>query len=391
MIPGIVTLVVGVVIVIISFFLGDGKKEDTSENLLAENREKLEKQLDEYCDLLVEKKKNDLKKQGEEVKNNMKKGLDEVKSTSKKELSEINDASKKDIEEFRENSRKEIDEYRETVKADIDKAMKSYQDSLAEARKNMESELQACSSQLSEKAKKQMIDYINQSLTEAYEAYDPDDTSEKEPITYDEEPAADDADATEPAADDADVIEPAAEEEAQEAEVTESAEEAAIQNTEKAEQTAEDAEKVTEEPVQEADASVEKQEDVVVETDIATADEAAAETVVSVEESPVSDSAFTVVEAENPEKMAAAIEEGNVVPAPQKNRNNRSRKKKKKKSAQNAPIDIWDEGVDIETQVADLHKKGLSIMEIANKLGIGVGEAKIMIDQISETKETDRQ
>ena len=381
MIPGIVTLVVGVVIVIISFFLGDGKKEDTSENLLAENREKLEKQLDEYCDLLVEKKKNDLKKQGEEVKNNMKKGLDEVKSTSKKELSEINDASKKDIEEFRENSRKEIDEYRETVKAVIDKAMKSYQDSLAEARKNMESELQACSSQLSEKAKKQMIDYINQSLTEAYEAYDPDDTSEKEPITYDEELAADDADATEPAA----------EEEAQEAEVTESAEEAAIQNTEKAEQTAEDAEKVTEEPVQEADASVEKQEDVAVETDIATADEAAAETVVSVEESPVSDSAFTVVEAENPEKMAAAIEEGNVVPAPQKNRNNRSRKKKKKKSAQNAPIDIWDEGVDIETQVADLHKKGLSIMEIANKLGIGVGEAKIMIDQISETKETDRQ
>lgn len=391
MIPGIVTLVVGVVIVIISFFLGDGKKEDTSENLLAENREKLEKQLDEYCDLLVEKKKNDLKKQGEEVKNNMKKGLDEVKSTSKKELSEINDASKKDIEEFRENSRKEIDEYRENVKADIDKAMKSYQNSLAEARKNMESELQACSSQLSEKAKKQMIDYINQSLTEAYEAYDPDDTSEKEPITYDEELAADDADATDPAADDADVIEPAAEEEAQEAEVTENAEEAVIQNTEKAEQTAEDAEKVTEEPVQEADASVEKQEDVVVETDIATADEAAAETVVSVEESPVSDSAFTVVEAENPEKMAAAIEEGNVVPAPQKNRNNRSRKKKKKKSAQNAPIDIWDEGVDIETQVADLHKKGLSIMEIANKLGIGVGEAKIMIDQISETKETDRQ
>ena len=123
MIPGIVTLVVGVVIVIISFFLGDGKKEDTSENLLAENREKLEKQLDEYCDLLVEKKKNDLKKQGEEVKSNMKKGLDEVKSTSKKELSEIKDASKKDIEEFRENSRKEIDEYRETARADIDKAM----------------------------------------------------------------------------------------------------------------------------------------------------------------------------------------------------------------------------------------------------------------------------
>ena len=86
--------------------------------------------------------------------------------------------------------------------------------------------------------------------------------------------------------------------------------------------------------------------------------------------------------------MAAAIEEGNVVPAPQKSRNNRSKKKKKKKAAQNRPLDIWDEGVDTETQVAELHRKGLSIMEIANKLGIGVGEAKVMIDQINETKTT---
>ena len=65
------------------------------------------------------------------------------------------------------------------------------------------------------------------------------------------------------------------------------------------------------------------------------------------------------------------------------------KKKKKKKAAQNRPLDIWDEGVDTETQVAELHKKGLSIMEIANKLGIGVGEAKVMIDQINETKTTE--
>ena len=39
--------------------------------------------------------------------------------------------------------------------------------------------------------------------------------------------------------------------------------------------------------------------------------------------------------------------------------------------------------------MAELHKKGLSIMEIANKLGIGVGEAKVMIDQINETKTTE--
>ena len=86
--------------------------------------------------------------------------------------------------------------------------------------------------------------------------------------------------------------------------------------------------------------------------------------------------------------MAADIEDGSVVPVPQRNRNNRSKKKKKRKASQNKPLDIWDEGVDTETQVAELHKKGLSIMEIANKLGIGVGEAKIMIDKINETKKT---
>ena len=41
----------------------------------------------------------------------------------------------------------------------------------------MQTELEACEKQLSEKAKKQMIDYINQSLKDAYEAYDPYDTS----------------------------------------------------------------------------------------------------------------------------------------------------------------------------------------------------------------------
>ena len=95
------------------------------------------------------------------------------------------------------------------------------------------------------------------------------------------------------------------------------------------------------------------------------------------EDAPVTDSAFTVVEAENPEKAAAAIAENNNAA---RSRNNRS----KKRAAQNKVVDIWDEGTDVESQVADLHKKGLSIMEIANKLGIGVGEAKVMIDKINE-------
>ncbi len=357
MIPAIVTLVVGLAIVIISFFIGDGKKEDETDGTLAESREKIEKQLDEYCDLLVEKKKNDLKKQGDEVKNNMKKGLDEVKNSSKKELAEIRESSKKEIDEYRENAKKEIEDFKsatdksvhdmaDDTKQKIDKAMADYESSITDAKDKMKAELEKCSSQLSEKAKKQMIDYINQSLTEAYESYDPEDKSEKEPITYEEESA--------------------------EAEVKkEDSDEAAVEETDATQ----------EENVQIESDTVEKTEDT-------QNDQAKEETVVSIEESQVTDSAFTVVEAENPEKMAADIEEGSVVPAPQKNRNNRSRKKKKKKSAQNKPLDIWDEGVDTETQVAELHKKGLSIMEIANKLGIGVGEAKVMIDQMNEAKET---
>ena len=85
MIPAIVTLIVGVAIVIVSFFLTDGPKENTENSVMDESRENLEKKLDEYCNSLVEKKKNELKKQGEAVKSDMKKGLDEVRESSKKD------------------------------------------------------------------------------------------------------------------------------------------------------------------------------------------------------------------------------------------------------------------------------------------------------------------
>lgn len=385
-IAAIVTLVVGLAIVVISFFIGDGKKESETDGTLADSREKLEKQLDEYCDLLVEKKKNDLKKQGDEVKNNMKKGLDEVKASSKKELAEIRDSSKKEIDEYRESARKEIDEFKAStdkrvndMTSDatqrIDKAMADYESSIEAAKDKMRKELEACSSQLSEKAKKQMIDYINQSLTEAYESYDPDDTSEKEPITYDESAKSEgekenDIIANEPVAGETD------DDETDEAE------------SDTADQ--DDGDMIDQELEKQASDTADAEYDDVPEqeTEGAVVNEAQ-ESVVSIEDKQVTDSAFTVVEAANPEKMAAAIEEGNVVPVPQKSRNNRSKKKKKKKTAQNRPLDIWDEGVDTETQVAELHRKGLSIMEIANKLGIGVGEAKVMIDQINEVKITE--
>ena len=422
MIPAIVTLVIGLAIVIASFFLSDGKKEDETEGALADSREKLEKQLDEYCDLLVEKKKNDLKKQGDEVKNDMKKGLDDVKNSSKKELEEIKAASRKELDEYRESTKKDIDDFRNltdksvydmTTEAaqKIDKAMEDYKTNLAAAKDRMKIELEACSSQLSEKAKKQMIDYINQSLTEAYEAYDPEDTSEKEPITYEEEyvavpetetvgtaktsdttettdmsettdiseiseisESAEPADTAEPAepAETTDISEPSEPAESTDTtEPTESVEIAELAETEDIEYAAETGKTEEKENSEELVQSGEPQE-----------------IVVAIEEHQVTDSAFTVVEAENPEKMAADIEDGSVVPVPQRNRNNRSKKKKKRKASQNKPLDIWDEGVDTETQVAELHKKGLSIMEIANKLGIGVGEAKIMIDKINETKKT---
>ena len=54
MIPAIVTLVVGLAIVMISFFIGDGKKEDETDGTLAESREKIEKQLEDIVTVLRE-------------------------------------------------------------------------------------------------------------------------------------------------------------------------------------------------------------------------------------------------------------------------------------------------------------------------------------------------
>lgn len=86
MIPAIVTLIVGVAIVIVSFFLTDGPKENTENSVMDESRENLEKKLDEYCNSLVEKKKNELKKQGEAVKSDMKRALMRSGSHRKKSL-----------------------------------------------------------------------------------------------------------------------------------------------------------------------------------------------------------------------------------------------------------------------------------------------------------------
>lgn len=406
MIPAIVTLIVGVAIVIISFFLTDGKKEDTEGSVLTESKENLEKQLDQYCNSLVEQKKNELKKKGDEVKSDMKKGLDEVKNSSKKELEELRLNSKKELDELVQNTKKDMDWLRnDTLQSNqnmqtetqekIDAAVKAYEESIEAAKKKMQAEIEACETQLSEKAKKQMIDYINKSLTDAYEAYDPEDTSEKTPVTYDE-PVKEIA---EEESSDSGAEEDKSVEEDKNVEADNSTE--AEQGTAPDQNNADDTQTEMDEAVKENDGVSESAEDGNVNDENADAvndaaessnvdnekseaqQEEKADSVVSVEDTAVIDSAFTVVEAENPEKTAAVIAE-NGVPAAPKN-NGRSRKKKRKKSSQNKVVDIWDEGNDVESQVADMHKKGLSIMEIANKLGIGVGEAKVMIDKINET------
>lgn len=368
MIPAMITLVVGLAIVIVSFFLTDGRKDNTEEELLEGGRSRIEKELDEFCSALVDKKKNDLKKQGEEVKSNMQKGLDEVKKSSKKELDDIKKSSAKEIEDIKLEAKKSIEEFRDKSKSDIDsmkddteqrieKALKAYRDNISEAKKNMEAELQACQSQLSEKAKKQMIDYINKSLAEAYEECDTEDGVQPEPITYDEpeeQPAE-----NQPEQKEASAVENQPDNESEPAESHVEQEEVS---------PAEDQPETTAEP---AESQMEqKADDEKADSPAQDASEKSGDSTVAYSDEPVVDSAFAVVEEEQPKPQTQ-----------DRRRNNRS-KKKKRKSEQRRPVEIWDEGEDVEAKVAELHKKGLSIMEIANRLGIGVGEAKVMIDNI---------
>ena len=80
---------------------------------------------------------------------------------------------------------------------------------------------------------------------------------------------------------------------------------------------------------------------------------------------------------------------------------NRSRKKNRKKNRTNrnqnraqeakkeapAPEEIWDDEKNIDEEVAELYKQGFGIMEIANQLGIGVGETKVIIKNIENQKQ----
>lgn len=357
MIPAIVTLAVGIIIVIVSFFMTDGNKNE-SETGAEGKMEDVKQQLDMYCDSLVAAKKDELKKQGDEVILNMQKSFDEAKNQSRTDMDKIISDSKNEIDRYRDDAKKDIDGMHVSAEQKIGSILKAYEASIEVAKKKMEAELSACESQLSEKAKKQMIEYINKSLAEAYEAYNPDDKTPKEPISYDE--SQDEIKVYD--APDEDVATAVDNEEAVALDKNSPGDEAYEEDDTPTEVLA--APGVISEPNEENGAE-------------------------SGNASLSDNSAFTVVEAYDPEKAAEKLGDGAVtLDAPKKNLG--KPKKKKKKKAPNRPVDIWDEGVDTESRVAELHKKGLSIMEIANKLGIGVGEAKVMIDNLADQENSEQ-
>ena len=106
-------------------------------------------------------------------------------------------------------------------------------------------------------------------------------------------------------------------------------------------------------------------------------------------------------EAEEETKAAEATGTEPVQKTEQPVGGNRSRKKNRKKNRANrnqnraqeakktapAPEEIWDDEKNIDEEVAELYKQGFGIMEIANQLGIGVGETKVIIKNIENQKQ----
>ena len=124
MILPIITLLVGVAVVGVSFFILDSHDFKEEDEIYNESSEELKRKITELCDSLLEQSKTSL------------------------------------------------DEYSEDVRKKTEKELKE--------------QLEKWASKLSEKAKKEMIDYINQSLAEAYEEYNPDAEEKPETVTYEE-------------------------------------------------------------------------------------------------------------------------------------------------------------------------------------------------------------
>ncbi len=270
MTTAIVTLVVGVVIICVSFFVMDGNDYKQEDEIYNESAEELKLRITELTDILVEQSKTSITECAEDTK---------------------------------------------------EKCMAQ-----------MKEEVNKCGAQLSAKAKKEMIDYINKSLAEAFEAYNPESEEKPEPITYDEpedEPVAD-------------------------------------------EPVVEDAPATPETNVSEADDD--DDEEIIVEG------EPAPDPVDATEEEA---SVLTSTDAPTDELKGEAPvpeQESNGGKSRKKNRKKKGGSKKEKE--EETPEQIWDDEKNIDVEVKKLYDEGLSIMEIANQLGIGVGETKLIIKNI---------
>jgi hypothetical protein len=322
----IVTLVVGVIVVCVSFFVLDSHNFKEEDEIYKESSEDLKLRITELCDDLVEQSKTS------------------------------------------------IEEYSRDVEKKNEAAIKK--------------EIEKCAEQLSEKAKKEMIEYINQSLAEAYAEYKP------EPVTYEEKQEEDtnvtetsDTDAVQKdeevvaVEDEADVVEAAEAKVEAEENSDANAEEEAVEATGNAEET-EAAEATENAEATEAD-KTELSEDIEIEnandSDAVSVagSEATTDELKSDNSSPVKDSDKNTEPKNKSNKQRKKNKNRN------KNKNNNQSPKKE------APVleEIWDDEKNIDKEVAELYSNGYGIMEIANQLGIGVGETKVIIKNIENQKQ----
>ena len=358
MILPIITLLVGVAVVGVSFFILDSHNFKEEDEIYNESSEELKRKITELCDSLLEQSKTSL------------------------------------------------DEYSEDVRKKTEKELKE--------------QIEKWASKLSEKAKKEMIDYINQSLAEAYEEYNPDAEKKPEAVTYEEllemevkETEEEIAKEKEQQAEEAVSEEKQTEEAPKENEQTEEIEEEPDENSLGALEASEtetvisgDAvangditETVPEQDVEEntAEDDAEKPKE---EVEEAVAEEAVAEEA----EKEAAEEKSNVVAFKKAEEPAVESEATGTEPVQKTEQpagGNRSRKKNRKKNRTNrnqnraqeakkeapAPEEIWDDEKNIDEEVAELYKQGFGIMEIANQLGIGVGETKVIIKNIENQKQ----
>ncbi len=319
----IITLIAGILIVCISFFVVDGHNFKEEDQIYNESAEDLKLRLTELCDTLVEQNKAAITEYSQDIRD------------------------------------KQEQELKET--------------------------LEKCAGQLSEKAKKEMIDYINQSLAEAFEAYNPESNEQPEPLRYEEsEPSVQTEDKDEKAGhtDDTAEKEGISAEEVKESEKPDDSKE----QVSDAQTKEEDTEAINHEGMQN---NKDTENNEILEDSAGSENMEEHGNPVKSEESsvktePVSETKQNVKTQE--QEIVVSRQERDRNKTQKKNRNKSRTQEKKQTQEKIKTEEIWDEEKDIASEVERLYSDGYSMIEIANQLGIGVGETKVMIDKIKKDK-----